>query len=379
MTTVKIQEVWNGTRDSYYVYLLEGKVLRHVSNYAIKKEEMREFRLYEVPIEKIKDNLFMFKFSKKGSCRVYRYEIEDWINSSYPTRSHSLEDVVKELKNYSFEIRDVELKQLVEVFGTIYKRMIDDIKDYFKRLNAELIISGHAERVYDAIRDARYCYFSCLAIPDDVRRKKSLRRVCEWIYQLWVLKLVCESLEATEILRMSWQDKPRVWIEQGKPYPCCIINTPYGYFACYFKPQVYELVHLGKIFTDKREIVRPDIAVVKINENKVKEIFYEQVISKFDIIIKCKVRKINTRDLKQITTYIGDFRPNALILVSPEGSSNGTKETLNLRHVHIVDRLNPNDSEKIELFKSYIGDRKYLFSSSVKNTMLKSFKLFTEI
>jgi len=367
MTTVKIQEVWNGTRDSCYVYVLEGKILRHVGNYAIKTEKLEKYRFYEVPIENVRDKpVFVFKFSKKGICGVSKREIEDWINSSYPTGdlSHSLEDVIKELENYIFEIRDVELKRFVEALETMYKRMIDEIKDYFKRLNAELVLSGHAERVYDAIRDVRYCYFSCLAIPDDVRRKRSLRKVCEWIYQLWVLKLVCESLGATEIVKMSWQDKPRVWIEQGKPYPCCIVNTHYGYFACYFKPQAHELIRLSKMFTGNREFVRPDIAVVRINENEVKEIFYEWIINRFDFIVECKVRKINTRDLKQITTYIDDFQPNALILASLERTLNSTRITLNSRDAIIVDGLNPNDPEKVKLFKIYVRDQfKFVLTS----------------
>lgn len=275
MTTVKIQEEWNGTRGSYYVYVAEGNILRHIGNYAIKTEKLEKFRFYEIPIKNVKDKpVFVFKFSKKGICRVSRHRIEDWINSSYPRGkwSHLLEDGVKELRNYSFEIRNAELKQLVEALETTYKRIIDEIKDYFERLNAELMFSGHAERVSDAIKDVRVCYFSCLAIPDDVRRKRSLRRVCEWIYQLWVLKLVCESLGATEIVKMSWQDKPRVWIEQSKPYPCCVINTPYGYFACYFEPQAHELTHLNDVSTSRREFV----AVIRINENEVKEIFYNK-------------------------------------------------------------------------------------------------------
>jgi hypothetical protein len=107
MTTVKIQEEWNGTRGSYYVYVLEGYILRHIGNYAIKTERLEKFRFYEVPIENVKNKpVFAFKFSKKGICWVSKHRIEDWINSSYPTGewSHSLEDGIEELEGYSFEI-----------------------------------------------------------------------------------------------------------------------------------------------------------------------------------------------------------------------------------------------------------------------------------
>ena len=45
MTTVKIQEEWNGTRGSYYVYVAEGNILRHIGNYAIKNGKVREVKV----------------------------------------------------------------------------------------------------------------------------------------------------------------------------------------------------------------------------------------------------------------------------------------------------------------------------------------------
>ena len=155
---------------------------------------------------------------------------------------------------------------------------------------------------------------------------------------------------------MGWEDKPRIWIEQGKPYPCCVIKTTLGYFACYFEPQAHELIHLSRMFTGKREFVRPDIAVVRLDENEAKEIFYKQVISQFDIIVECKARKINRRDLKQITAYVNDFQPNALILASLEKIPSNVRKALNSK-ILIVDDLNPNNLEKVNLFKSYVRDQ----------------------
>ncbi len=43
------------THGSYYIYVVEDKILRHISDYVIRREELEEFKFYEVPIERVKD------------------------------------------------------------------------------------------------------------------------------------------------------------------------------------------------------------------------------------------------------------------------------------------------------------------------------------
>jgi len=83
MTTVRIREEWGGTRDSYYIYVAEGKILRHISNYADRKEELEESKFYEVPIERVRGKpIIRFKFAKDGTCRVSEHKIEHWLDEN---------------------------------------------------------------------------------------------------------------------------------------------------------------------------------------------------------------------------------------------------------------------------------------------------------
>lgn len=212
-------EKWSGTRGSFYIYVGEGKVLRHISHYAVKKEKINNLVFYEVPISKISGKkIFLVDFTCSGYGFIREYIVEDRIDLSYYLKMDKCkvlkglgvleEEGIEMLKDYEFEINDNELKQLINEFETTYLQMINEIKEYKERLKFEIFFARHAERTRNVFKNLKICYPSCLFLPDDRKRKMSLRNVCKWIYQLWILKLFCEVVETIEIVKKEWASKP---------------------------------------------------------------------------------------------------------------------------------------------------------------------------
>jgi len=354
MGSVRIWEKWKkGTRGGYYVYVAEGRILRHISRYAVKKDKADNNLFYEVPINKILGReMFVFSFSNSGVGHISEHRIEDWISSKFYPKERKWSGLlekegVERLKDYEFEIANAELKQLVKEFESSYVQMIDEIKNYQKKLGFEIFFAEHAERTQEAFINPKACYLACMSLPDDRKRKMSLGRVCEWIYQLWVLKLFCEAVETREIVKREWASKPYWWIEQGKPHPTCILSTPFGYLTCWFEFQVHEMIHLKGAFTRKREHVRPDIVVAKGFHESVKS------LDRIDLIIECKAREFRywKNDIySQIPAYLEEFNPDSLILASFSPIPNNAKRFLDSRGIVVVDDLRLSNRERIKLF-----------------------------
>ncbi|MEM1765768.1 MAG: hypothetical protein QXY89_05220 [Zestosphaera sp.] len=59
---------------------------------------------------------------------------------------------LRELKGLEFEIRDATLKQKIEELKTVYRRMVDEVKDYARRLNFEILFM-RARRTAEIFKD----------------------------------------------------------------------------------------------------------------------------------------------------------------------------------------------------------------------------------
>jgi len=358
MNVVRICEEYEGTRGSLYYYVVEGNKLRHISRYAIGENKHGRIVYWSVPIKNVSGKpIIELGFSGSGYGHASEYRIEDFIASKdgFPKSENrkwreSLKKAMERLRNYEFEIFDLELKKLIKEFKTLYVQMIDDVKKYSEKLVFKLSFVGHASRVRSAFDDVSRCLFACLSNPKDKSRLMSLRNVCRWIYQLWVLRLICEAVEAKSIKREKWQEKPCWWIEQGTPIPTCILETPYGDITCWFEFQFHEMAHWASVFTRKREHVRPDIVIVKGSYKVAKE------VGSIDLIVECKERdfKMWKNEIKQVRAYAENFRPKSFILASLKQIPQHYKHLIEKTGIKVVDSLYPTKRDKIQKFTEIV-------------------------
>jgi len=156
---VEIMEEWRGTAGGQYYYVREDNRLRHISSYAVGKAGVRKNSRgsaveYEVPASSLEGRLiYGFGFSNSGYFypMVYRAGV---LFTNRRLEALSCERVadLRELKGLEFEIRDATLKQRIEELKTVYRRMVDEVKDYARRLNFEILFM-RARRTEEIFKD----------------------------------------------------------------------------------------------------------------------------------------------------------------------------------------------------------------------------------
>ena len=382
---VEVCEEYRGTRRSRYYYVVEGHLLRHISRYAVRKNVEDESVYWDIPIEKVSGKpIIAFDYSGSGYGVIAECRIEDFIGSKYRGSPNygklkwtgPLKNEIWRLRGCKFEIFKNELKELVDEFTSLYAQMINDIRKYSKQLGFGIFFVGHAPRVENAYHyGVDVCLFECLSNPEERSRLMSLRTVCRWIYQLWVLKLVCEAVGTESIKRRyEGEEKPEWIIEQGNPRPTCILETPRGPITCWFEFQPHKMAHLIRVLVkepdlatkwfrlSKEEVkrlskyedidvgnvrhVRPDLVVVK-GEYK----HADEVIESIDLIIECKERKFQDWESdidEQISAYLKLYKPKKFVLASLKPVPNFTKSKLAHMGIGTIDNLNPDNKNAIE-------------------------------
>lgn len=166
-------------------------------------------------------------------------------------------DDISELQGLEIEVQDPFLKQCLYELKTLYKAMIEELKEYEKRLDFAIVFGGHAERTKEIFEDPDTGVLTCLCLPNDKARLRALEVPMRWIYQLWIMKLTCEALGVERFDYGWWR------IEQGKPIPTCTPRRGEECFTLWFEFQPHELAHWTGAFVGRRVPVRPDIIVAK--------------------------------------------------------------------------------------------------------------------
>jgi len=362
---IVVREQWRGSRGGTYYYVREGDVLRHIGSYAISARKVDESRKgptleYVIPAEELAGKeVYEFSFSNSGYMLVYKYPPEALLNPdpSYPYRPNfNLRREVSpdELRRLRFEVRDLQLRLLLEEFNRYWRVIIDDLKDYTARMNVGISFFGHAEATASIYEDPSLGLVRCLALQDDGARMRCLERPMAWLYQLWVMKLACEALGISKF-KSAYGGEARWIIEQGKPYPAFQAEGKGGEFTFWFEPQVHEMAHMARLLTGRKEHVRPDIAVARGRYDKIDDLLESG--RSFDLIIECKHTEFDrwSGDVDtQIPAYVENFKPKALVVASLKPVPNHVKRKLGGIGVVVVDELTPYNTSAIEEFKGIV-------------------------
>jgi len=349
-----IKEIWRGTRGGSYFYVVEGKELVHISNYATKKlpSKYEDEVVYEVPTDRvIGKTIYHFSFSKSGNILPYKCRIEDFVNG-YPKTYEYFE--IHELRGLRFRVTDHKLKFLLTQFEQVFVPMIHEIEEYQRLKGFEISLMGRSRRLMEAFSDPELYYYTFMSLPNDKSRLMSLRVIRRWIYQIWTLKLTCEALKASKFKGHEYEGRPYWWVEQGSDMCTGIMETPFGDVTFWLEFQPGSGAHMIGMFVERRVPIRPDIVLVKGYFEWTRD--FVESGKAIDVIIECKEDPFDKWEGEiesQIIPYQKIFKPHNFIVVSLERVPETVKESLRRQGIDVVDDLKPN-SESIKEFTTSI-------------------------
>jgi len=358
--TVMVEEkIGKGTRGGHYVYVLEGKELVHISDYAVRKlpGKYEDEIKYEIPINKVTGKtLYCFNFSRSGYALLCKCKIEDFENGLPKKYEYyeSMEDRIDEIRDLRFRVRNTKLVALLSQFKNVFIPMINDVQKYEEALNFKIEFMGRERRLKTAFRKTHVYYFEFMSLPNDKSRINSLKVTRRWIYQIWVLKLLCEAFQVSKFKGNISEGKPFWWIEQGSWISTTIGETPFGDLTFWLEFQPGVDAHMIGMFTEERIPVRPDIVVVKGYFERTGE--FVNLEKPIDLIVECKEEPFDEWEgeiRSQIIPYQESFKPNNFIVASLEHIPDSAKKMLENRGINVVDNLRPG-SESIRTLSELV-------------------------
>lgn len=360
---IKIVEDWRGTRGGEYYYVKEGNKLIRMIEYAKSPpREIYESRRgrtieYYVSVEELRGKtIYLFHFTNKGYFDAYKGTVDAFLNPDprFPDvlPNYALMQKVSPYEFYelNFEVEDSELFNVLEDLKKYYITMINDLNNYKNRMGFEILFIGRAMRTPILLINPYAGIMECMVLQSDKARLKCLEKPLAWIYQLWVMKLICDALGIQEFVKDPNEERPSWQIEQGRPYPTFIGRSGTEYFTFWFEFQPHKWAHLAGMFFRERVSVRPDIVVARGKYNSAEELNGNPI----DLIVEVKntdftywESDVNT----QIPTYIDIYKPKAFILASFKSIPNSIKHKLNSQGIITVDGLRPDNIVMQEFMK----------------------------
>jgi hypothetical protein len=336
-----------GTRGGHYVYVLEGGQLVHISEYAVKRLPGRyEDEVdYEVPVDRVAGKaLYCFDFSRSGYAFLIKCGIEDF-EDGFPKRYEYhdlLERRVGELRGLRFRVGSPKLASLLAQLERIFIPMIREVQEYERARGFQVRFMGHESRLESAFRRPDAYYFEFMSLPSDEGRVRSLRVTRRWIYELWVLKILCEALEVSRFKGHEHEGKPFWWVEQGSDLSTAVGEASLGDLTFWLEFQPSRYAHWAGAFARRRVPVRPDVVVARGSFERT-EAFVNSG-RPMELIVECKEDPFEEwrKDVEaQIIPYLESFKPRKLIVASLEPIPEGARGMLEGRGIGVADDLRP--------------------------------------
>jgi len=350
------EEEGRGTAGGPYTYVVEGNQLVHISEYAIRKRPgNRGYIIYEVPKNRVAGKpLYVFDFSRRRGAFLAKCRIDDY-EEGHPKRweyFELLEKRIDEICHLKFKVKDPELKSLLEQFNQVLIPMLNELKEYEKVLDFEIRFMGHQERARNAFENPNVYYFTFMSLPNDKCRIRSIKVTRRWIYQLWILKLLCEALQISKFKYHEYKGKAYWWVEQGADFSTAIGESPNGDITFWLEYQPSRYAHMVGMFSNKRIPIRPDIVVAKGSFKTTEEFINSK--KPIELIIECKEGKFeewkNEID-SQIVPYKRIFNPKNFVVASLDPCLE--KGKLETQGIKVIDNLKPS-SEGVDRFYNLI-------------------------
>lgn len=327
------------TRRKTFNYVLEGNVFRPIKEYAVDEQKERTEVVYSVPMERIQGKyIYEFTFTNSGGFIIFKYLSTELLKNSDWNRQPV---DVSELNEIQFQINGDTTRAYVSDINNIYTPMIAEVNGFKARIGMDYILTS--ERLTDYLKNVKYGLASSLCYPDESAREKSLEVISKLIHQLWVLKVIHESLGAVRIER-GWST------EQGKNYPASVFENAEGMcYSCWFEPQIVRPMpsdYEGRVtsFFEEAKVawLRPDLVVVKGKYDNLKD------VSEVDVLIECKNLPLDywwdegMVIEEQLVPYKMLFNPKSEVLVSLQSLPNYVRQRLEQHGFEVVYNVYPN-------------------------------------
>ncbi len=355
--TVTVREIkGRGTRGGSYIYVVEGRELVHIGDYAVRElpGEYKDEVVYEIPVDKVAGKvLHCFDFSGSGVGFLCKCRIEDF-ERGVPKKWEYYEPIRKrihEIRGLRFRVKDPTLLSLLTQFERVFVPMIREVKEYGRARDVEIRLGG--ARLWDAFEDPEVYYFTFMSLPDDRRRITGLKNTRKRIYQLWVLKLLCDAFKVSKFKEHLFEGRAYWWIEQGSGFSTCIAETPFGDLTFWLEFQPSRTAHVMSMFSGKRVPIRPDIVVVKGHFEGTSNFIRSG--KPIDLIVECKEDPFDKWEKEirsQILPYLEKFKPNNFIIASLERVPDIVKRDLERRGIKVIDDLKPGSKSIGALFST---------------------------
>lgn len=358
--TVKInEEVGRGTRGGPYVYVVEGNELIHISEYAIRKllGKYEDEVIYEVSKNRLAGKtIFCFDFSRSGGAFLIKCKVDDFEEGRPKKYEYFelLEKRIGEIRNLRFRIKTRTLSVLLTQFEEVIIPIIHEIKDFQKMHDFRILFMGHLARLENAFRSPEAYYFTFMSLPKDRSRISSLKVTRRWLYQMWILKLVCDALDVYKFKGHEYDEKLYWWIEQGSDFSTGIAETPFGDITFWLEFQPNKGAHMAGMFAGRRIPTRPDIVVVRGYFERTRDFVDSR--KSIELVIECKedpFSKWEDEINSQIIPYQESFRPENFIVISLEHVPERIKKNLESHGIRIIDNLKPK-SENVKTLYTVI-------------------------
>jgi len=343
----------------HYVYVLEGRELIHVSEYAIRKLLGRwgDEVCYEVPVDVVAGKaLYCFSFSRGGNAFLIKCGIEGF-EDGFPKRYEyhdMLERRIGELRGLRFRITSPELRSLLAQFEQVFIPMIEEVQGYEEARGFQVWFMGCERRLESAFRRPDVYYFEFMSLPSDKGRIRSLKVTRRWIYELWILKTLCEAFDVSRFKVHEHEGKPFWWVEQGSDFSTAVGETPLGDLTFWLEFQPSKYAHLAGMFAKRRIPIRPDIVVARGSFERT-----EAFVSSgrgVELIVECKENPFEEwrKDVEaQIIPYLESFKPRKLIVASLEPVPDGAKRMLEGKGIEVADNVRPG-SRGVEVLRELV-------------------------
>ncbi len=357
-----VERKGKGTQGCSYIYIAEGYkrggTLVHIMKYAsVMRELSLVRRSYLVPINLLRDKtLIRFSFSRSRLTYIEIGKIKDLELSELSWEHLPPREFVERFRGYRYLIQDKELREMIDEFEERIVPMVEDLREYEARLGFRISFMDKERRTEEAYNDPEFYYFTSMSIPDDRSRKKSLRVTRRWIYQLWVLKEVCEALEVRKFKAVD-EDRPRWWIKQGSEIPTFIAETPLGDMTFWLEFQPSKMAHMVGIATKRRLPIRPDIVGVLGSYQYTRDLLNAR--KGIDLIVECKEDPFIRwkKDVEsQILPYLNIFKPKNFLLVSLKPVPSHAAESIEGYGIKVVDNLNLESDRGREILRRYVRE-----------------------
>jgi len=256
----------------------------------------------------------------------------------------------------AYEVYLLEVKEVKE----IYVPILEELKNYKEKMDFEWIIESRCleDHVRSHLSNPIGFLFESIFLSRSSILASRLEEIKKRLYELWIIKLICEALEIKKFKGHIFNGKPYWMVKERSEKSLCIGESKYGDITIWFEFQPGMWAALPERFRGFITLT-PDIVVVKGYYEETKKFIeedYNTLRKPIDLLIECKEKMYTLGTTFQVSMYKSLFQPLNTIVCSPYTFKENEKERMKKEGIKVFENLNPNNKEATNNFCSFISE-----------------------